>query len=146
VEYSRWAWPSIEHGDSILKACIKRKCNNMIERGVDASCSEGESDYENDAGNDVTTSDAAKEHKTPGKVTKALTEKLKGQAGIKDCFISLTKLNVDSNVLLKHMGYKWVGESIGTVKDKVYYNQVTIICNVSAYLNAVNYVLSERRN
>ena len=55
----------------------------------------------------------------------ALIEKLKGQPDIKECFIPLMKLDVASNVLLKHLGYKWVGESIGTVKDKVYYSQVS---------------------
>ena len=54
-----------------------------------------------------------------------LIEKLKGQPDIKECFIPLMKLDVASNVLLKHLGYKWVGESIGTVKDKVYYSQVS---------------------
>ena len=102
------------------QACVKRKCNNMIEKGVDASCSEDESDVEDEVG-----SDAAEKVKVPGKTTKALIEKLKGQPDIKECFIPLMKLDVASNVLLKHLGYKWVGESIGTVKDKVYYSQVS---------------------
>ena len=93
----------------------------MIEKGVDASCSEDESDVEGDVDHDAGGEKAAK---VPGKTTKALIEKLKGQPDIKECFIPLMKLDVDSNVLLKHLGYKWVGESIGTIKDKVYYSQV----------------------
>ena len=49
----------------------------------------------------------------------------KGQTDISDCFISIKKLDIDKSAVLKHLGYKFVGESIGTTKEKVYYNQVS---------------------
>ena len=49
----------------------------------------------------------------------------KDQTDISDCFISIKKLDMDKSAVLKHLGYKFVGESIGTAKEKVYYNQVS---------------------
>jgi len=92
----------------------------MIEKGVDASCSEDEaSDFEEieaEGDND----------KSIPKNFKALASRPKGQTGIRDCFISLKKLDMDTSAMMKHLGFKWTGDSIGTIKDKVYYSQVFI--------------------
>lgn len=104
---------------NMFQACVKRLCKNMIEKGIDALCSEDEmSDNENEA---------EVEPKTPASTSKALLEKLKGQSGIKDCFIPIMKLDVDGSVMMKHLGFKWVGDSIGSVKDKIYYSQVRTV-------------------
>ena len=91
----------------------------MIEKGVDASCSEDdEEDYD-----EIKAEGDSDKHHTKGH--KALSSRPKGQAGIKDCFISLKKLDMDTSVMMKHLGgFKWTGESVGTLKDKVYYRQV----------------------
>ena len=89
----------------------------MIEKGVDASCSEDEmSENEESVNGD--------RPRTPAKTP--MGARPKGQADIKNCFISIKKLDMDGSIMMKHLGFKWKGDSLFTVKDKVYYSQVKI--------------------
>jgi len=87
----------------------------MIEKGVDASCSEDEMSENEESVNDDRP-------RTPAKTP--MGARIKSQLDLKECFIPMKRLDIDGSTMMKHLGFKWMGDSLFTVKDKVYYSLV----------------------